>query len=86
MENLENIVHKLTAQDVYDDYINQPSTKDTFTMFYFRKHSDGESVELKGHKFESKDETYCISLIESIMSTEDYLGWPLSKITPNNKK
>ncbi len=84
MENLEDFGHKLTAQEVYDVYINHPSTKETFTIFYFRKHSDGESVELKGQKFESKDKTYCIPLIESIMDTPEYLGWPLPKNINNN--
>ena len=84
MEDLKDIgIHKLTPKEVYDVYINQPSTKESFTIFYFKRHSDGESLELKGHKFKSKDETYCISLIESIMDTEGYLGWPLPKTTHN---
>jgi len=39
---------------------------------------------MKGQKFESKDETYCISLIESIMDSEDFLGWPFGDKKPNN--
>lgn len=71
---VEELQRNLTPQEVYDYYINQPSTKEPFTLFYTRKHKDG--IEMKGQKFESKDETYCISLIESIMDLEDFLGWP----------
>jgi len=71
---VEQLTQKLTPKEVYDYYINQPSTQETFTLFYTRKHKD--DIEMKGQKFESKDETYCISLIESIMDSKDFLGWP----------
>jgi hypothetical protein len=71
---MENLTQKLTPKEVYDNYINHPSTEDTFKLFYTRKLDDG--IELKAQQFESKDEDYCISLIESIMNLEDFLGWP----------
>ena len=71
---MENLTQKLTPKEIYDNYINHPSTEDTFKLFYTRKLEDG--IELKAQQFESKDEDYCISLIESIMDLEDFLGWP----------
>lgn len=71
---MENLTQKLTPKEIYDNYINHPSTEDTFKLFYTRKLDDG--IELKAQQFESKDEDYCISLIESIMDSEDFLGWP----------
>jgi len=70
---MENLTQKLTPKEIYDNYINHPSTEDTFKLFYTRKLDDG--IELKAQQFESKDEDYCISLIESIMDLEDFLGW-----------
>lgn len=71
---MKNLTQKLTPKEIYDNYINHPSTEDTFKLFYTRKLDDG--IELKAQQFESKDEDYCISLIESIMDLEDFLGWP----------
>jgi hypothetical protein len=71
---MENLTQKLTPKEIYDNYINHPTTEDNFKLFYTRKLND--SVELKAQKFESKDEDYCISLLESIMNLEDFLGWP----------
>ena len=71
---MENLTQKLTPKEIYDNYINNPSTAATFKLFYTRKLDDG--IELKAQQFESKDEDYCISLIESIMDSEDFLGWP----------
>jgi len=71
---MENLTQQLTAKQIYDNYINHPTTEDSFKLFYTRKLND--SVELKAQKFESKDEDYCISLLESIMDLEDFLGWP----------
>ena len=72
---MNNLTQQLTAKQIYDNYINHPSTKDTFTLFYTQKLNDG--VELKAQKFEQKDEDYCISLLESIIDLEDFLGWPV---------
>jgi hypothetical protein len=73
---MEQLTQKLTAKQIYDKYINQPATEDTFKLFYTRKLNDG--VELKAQQFESKDEDYCISLLESIMDLEDFVGWPFN--------
>lgn len=45
-------------------------------LHYFYTQKLGNDVELKTQKFESKDKDYCISLLESIMNLEDFLGWP----------
>jgi hypothetical protein len=71
---MEYLTQKLTSKEIYDNYINHPTTKDIFKLFYIRKL--GVDVELKAHQFESKDEDYCISLLESIINQEDFLGWP----------
>jgi len=68
------LTNQLTPKQIYDNYINDPTTEDTFKLFYTRKL--GEGIELKAQKFESKDEDYCISLLESIIDQEDFLGWP----------
>jgi hypothetical protein len=78
---MNKLTQQLTAKQIYNNYINHPSTKDTFKLFYTRKLNDG--VELKTQQFESKDEDYCISLLESIMDQEDFLGWPFGeKLNP----
>ena len=74
---MEQLTRKLTAKQIYDNYINDPTTEDTFKLFYTKKRDDG--IELKAQKFESKDEDYCISLLESIMDQEDFLGWPFGE-------
>ena len=77
---MEQLTRKLTAKQIYDNYINHPTTEDTFKLFYTRKLDD--DVELKAQQFSSKDEDYCISLLESIMDQEDFLGWPFGdKVT-----
>jgi len=77
---MEQLTRKLTAKQIYDNYINDPTTEDTFKLFYTRKLND--DVELKAQQFSSKDEDYCISLLESIMEQEDFLGWPFGdKVT-----
>ena len=76
---MENLTQKLTPKEIYDNYIDHPTTEDTFKLFYTRKLDDG--VELKVQQFESKDEDYCISLLESIIKSEDFLGWPFGDKT-----
>jgi hypothetical protein len=71
---MENLTQKLTPKEIYDNYIDHPTTENTFKLFYTRK-LDG-SIELKAQQFESKDKDYCISLLKSIMDQEDFLGWP----------
>lgn len=74
---MNKLIHQLTAKQIYDNYINDPTTEDTFKLFYTRKLND--AVELKAQQFESKDEDYCISLLELIMDQEDFLGWPFGE-------
>ena len=72
---MESLTQQLTAKQIYDNYINHPTVVDIpYMLFYTRKVNDG--VELTAKIFESKDEDYCISLLESIMELEDFLGWP----------
>ncbi len=71
---MAHLTQNQTPKEIYDNYINHPTTEDTFTLFYTQKLGDG--VELKTQKFESKDKDYCMSLLESIMNLEDFLGWP----------
>ena len=79
---MEKLIQNLTPQEIYDAYINHPSTTEPFTMFYTTQNKDGISINMNTQKFESKDETYCISLIESIMNSEDFLGWPFGDKKP----
>jgi len=80
---MEHLTQQLTAKQIYDNYINHPTTEDTFRLFYARKLDD--VVELKAQQFQSKDEDYCISLLESIMDQEDFLGWPFGNKVSKSK-
>jgi hypothetical protein len=73
---MEQLTQKLTPKEIYDNYINHPTTEDTFKLFYTQKL--GDDVEIKAQKFELKDEDYCISLLESIIKSKDFLGFPFS--------
>ena len=73
---MENLTQKLTPKEIYDNYINHPTTEDTFKLFYTRKLDDG--VELKAQQFESKDEDYCISLMWNQRSVDTFLGLPFN--------
>jgi hypothetical protein len=76
MENL--LTQKHTPKEIYDMYINHNSTEEIFTLFYTIKRDD--SLEIKPQKFESKDETYCISLLESIIDLDNFVGFPFGKV------
>lgn len=80
---MEHLTQQLTPKQIYDNYINHPTTEDSFKLFYTRKLDD--AVELKAQQFESKDEDYCISLLESIMDQEDFLGWPFGNKVSKSK-
>ena len=80
---MEHLTQQLTAKQIYDNYINHPTTEDTFRLFYTRKLDN--VVELKAQQFQSKDEDYCISLLESIMDQEDFLGWPFGNKVSKSK-
>ena len=80
---MENLTQQLTAKQIYNNYINHPTTEDTFRLFYTQKLDN--VVELKAQQFQSKDEDYCISLLESIMDQEDFLGWPFGNKVSKSK-
>ena len=86
---MERLTQKPTAKQIYDNYINHPTTKDTFTLFYTKKIGDGKDIEIKGQKFESKDEDYCILLLESIINSKDFIGFPFGnaelKLSPKTE-
>ena len=82
---MEKLKQNITPKDIYNYCINQPTTQEPFTIFYVRRIIDGKEYEMKSQKFESKDETYCISLLESIMDLEDFTGWPFGDKIPNKK-
>jgi len=80
---MNTLTQQLTPQEVYDNYINHPSTNENFMLFYII--ADDSSYKFKSHQFNSKDETNCISLLESIMDLEGFAGFPFGgKITSNN--
>jgi len=85
MENSNNELEELfvlmTAQQIYDKYIkflrDDPNYKLPETgamLFYTKKHPEGYDIDKV--TFTSLEEDYCISLIESIMDSKDFLGWP----------
>jgi hypothetical protein len=88
MENINNefkeLFVQMTAQQVYDKYIkpmrNNPDYKlpeKGSMLFYARKHPEGYNV--NKITFTSLEEDYCISLIESLMDSEDFAGWPFGR-------
>ena len=88
MENTNNELQELfvqmSAQQVYDKYIKPLSDRpdyilpETGTMlFYVKKHTEGYTIDKI--TFTSLDEDYCVSLIESIMDSKDFAGWPFGK-------
>ena len=87
MENSNNELEELfvlmTAQQVHDKYIKPlrdnldyklPETG--AMLFYAKKHPEG--YDISKIVFTSLNEDYCISLIESVMDSEDFAGWPFS--------
>ena len=81
---LEELFVQMSAQQVYDKYIKPMSDRpdyilpETGTMlFYAKKHPEGYSIEKI--TFTSLEEDYCVSLIESVMDSEDFAGWPFGK-------
>ena len=84
MENINNefkeLFVQMTAQQVYDKYIrplnDNPDYKLPETgakLFYSKKHPQGYSIDKI--TFTALNEDYCISLIESLMDSEDFAGW-----------
>ena len=88
MENINNELEELfvqmSAQQVYDKYIKPMSSNPDYILpetgamlFYAKKHPEGYSIERI--TFTSLDEDYRVSLIESVMDSDDFAGWPFRK-------
>jgi hypothetical protein len=93
MENINNelkeIFVQMTAQQVYNKYIKPMSDSSEYTLpetgamlFYAKKHPEGCNIDKI--TFTSLDEDYCVSLIESVMDSKDFAGWPFGDKAPNN--
>jgi hypothetical protein len=85
MENptneLQELFVEMSAQQLYNKYIkplrDNPNYKLPETgamLFYAKKHPEGYNI--VKITLTSLDEDYCISLIESVMDSEDFTGWP----------
>ena len=85
MENIINELQELfvqmTSQQVYDKYINPLNDNPDYILpekgamlFYAKKHPEG--YDISKITFTALNEDYCISLIESVMDSEDFAGWP----------
>ena len=88
MENsnneLEELFVEMSAQQVYDKYIkplrDNPDYKLPETgamLFYTKKHPEGYDVDKI--TFNSLDNDYCVSLIKSVMDSEEFAGWPFGR-------
>jgi hypothetical protein len=64
-----------TSTDIYNIHINTPSVKEPF-MFYYAVRNVDNSISLMDQEFTSKDETYCLSLLDNIMNSPNFLGFP----------
>ena len=85
MENiineLQELFVKMTSQQVYDKYIKPLNDNPDYILpekgamlFYAKKHPEG--YDISKITFTAFNEDYCISLIESVMDSEDFAGWP----------
>ena len=85
MENIINELQELfvqmTSQQVYDKYIKPLNDNPDYILpekgailFYAKKHPEG--YDISKITFTALNEDYCISLIESVMDSEDFAGWP----------
>ena len=88
MENSNNELKELfvemSAQQVYDKYIKPLASNPDYKLpetgamlFYTKKHPEGYSIDKVA--FTSLDEDYCVSLIESVMDSEEFAGWPFGR-------
>jgi len=46
-------------------------------LFYTKKHPEGYDIDKI--IFTSLEEDYCVSLIESVMDSDDFAGWPFGR-------
>jgi hypothetical protein len=82
-DGIEKLFVEMSAQQVHDKYIkpliSNPDYKLPETgamLFYAKKHPEGYNIDKI--TLTSLNEDYCISLIESVMDSEDFAGWPFS--------
>jgi len=83
-DGIESLFVEMSAQQVHDKYIkplrDNPDYKlpETGTMlFYAKKHPEGYDIDKI--TFNSLDEDYGVSLIESVMDSEEFAGWPFGR-------
>ncbi|MSQ46739.1 MAG: hypothetical protein EXR24_07190 [Ignavibacteria bacterium] len=83
-KELEELFVEMSAQQVYDEYIRPNATNPNYELpekgamlFYAKKHSEGYDIDKIVHT--SLDENCCVSLIQSVMDSEDFAGWPFGK-------
>ena len=81
---LQELFVQMSAQQVYDKYIKPMSDNPDYTLpetgallFYAKKHPEGYNIDKI--TVTSLDKDYSISLIESVMNSEDFAGWPFRK-------
>ena len=88
MENMNNELQELfvqmTAQQVYNKYIKPLNDNPDYILpekgailFYAKKHPEGYNIDKIS--FTAVNEDYCIPLIESVMNSEDFAGWPFGR-------
>jgi hypothetical protein len=60
--------------DIYNIFI-LPTTREQFMLYYAIRNIDN-SISLMDQQFDSKDETYCLSLLNNIMNLPNFIGFP----------
>jgi hypothetical protein len=83
-DDIEQMFVQMTAQQIYDKYIKPMKDNPDYTLpetgamlFYTKKHPEGFDIDKV--TFTSLEEDYCVSLIESVMDSSDFAGWPFRK-------
>jgi hypothetical protein len=66
---------KYQPTDIYNIYINSTSVQEPFIFYYAIRNTEG-SISLMDQQFTSKDETYCLSLLDTIMNSSNFIGFP----------
>jgi hypothetical protein len=61
--------------DIYSIYIDNTSVQESFILYYAVRNTEG-NISLMDQQFDSKDETYCLSLLDTIMNSPNFIGFP----------
>jgi len=84
-DGIEKLFVEMSAQQVYDKYIKPLRDNPDYTLpetgamlFYAKKHPEGYDID-KIIFTSFLEENYCISLIESVMDSEEFAGWPFGR-------